>query len=96
MDCLVGFMTSLKTDGLLNDTIILFMGAFSSPGGHSREYLPTILAGGGFNHQGLIECKEGDTTRYPLSHLYVSILHQMGIDLNEFSGHEGNLDRLLG
>jgi hypothetical protein len=96
MDCLVGFMTSLKTDKLLDDTIVLFMGAFSSPGGHSREYLPTILAGGGFNHQGLIECKEGDTTRYPLSHLYVSILHQMGIDLNEFSGHEGNLDRLLG
>ena len=53
------------------------MGAFSSPGGHSREYLPTILAGGGFNHQGLIECKEGDTMRYPLSHLYVSILNQM-------------------
>ena len=95
MDCLVGFMTSLKTDGLLDDTIVLFMGAFSSPGGHSREYLPTILAGGGFKHQGLIECKEGDITRYPLSHLYVSILHQMGIDLNEFSGHQGNLDRLI-
>jgi len=27
--------------------------------------------------------------------LYVSILHQMGIDLNEFSGHEGNLDKIL-
>jgi len=95
MDCLVGFMTSLKTDKLLDDTIVLFMGAFSSPGGHSREYLPTILAGGGFNHQGLIECKEGDTMRYPLSHLYVSILNQMGIDLNNFSGHQGNLNRLI-
>jgi len=95
MDCLVGFMTSLKKDKLLEDTIILFMGAFSSPGGHSREYLPTILAGGGFNHQGLIEFKEGDTMRYPLSHLYVSILNQMGIDLNNFSGHQGNLNRLI-
>ena len=95
MDCLVGFMTSLKTEKLLDDTVILFMGAFSSPGGHSREYLPTILAGGGFKHQGLIECKEGDTTRYPLSHLYVSILNQMGIDLDNFSGHQGNLNRLI-
>ena len=95
MDCLGRFMTSLKKDKLLEDTIILFMGAFSSPGGHSREYLPTILAGGGFNHQGLIECKEGDTMRYPLSHLYVSILNQMGIDLNNFSGHQGNLNRLI-
>jgi hypothetical protein len=30
-----------------------------------------------------------------LSHLYVSILNQMGIDLNNFSGHQGNLNRLI-
>ena len=77
-DCLSGFLTSLEKDDLLDDTIVLFMGAFSSPGGHSREYLPTVLAGGGFKHQGVIECKEKNTIRYPLSHLYVSILHQMG------------------
>jgi len=94
-DCLSGFLTALKNDDLLDDTIVLFMGAFSSPGGHSREYLPTILAGGGFKHQGVIECKEGDAIRYPLSHLYVSILHQMGIDLDEFSGNRGDLDRLF-
>ena len=93
--CLSEFIRSLKQDGLLNDTIVLFMGAFSSPGGHSREYLPTVLAGGGFKHQGLIECREGESIRYPLSHLYVSILHQMGIDLDEFSGHAGSLDKLL-
>ena len=94
-DCLSGFLTSLEEDNLLDDTIVLFMGAFSSPGGHSREYLPTVLAGGGFKHQGVIECKEKDTIRHPLSHLYVSILHQMGIDLDEFSGNQGNLDQFL-
>ena len=94
-DCFSGFLTSLQKDDLLDDTIVLFMGAFSSPGGHSREYLPTVLAGGGFNHQGVIECKEKDTIRHPLSHLYVSILHRMGIDLDEFSGNRGNLDQFL-
>ncbi len=97
--CLSGFLTDLKNDQLLDDTIVLFMGAFSSPGGHSREYLPTVLAGGGFDHQGLVECKNpnkpGGTLRYSLSQLYVSILHQMGTDVNEFSGHEGNLDKIL-
>lgn len=94
-DSLSGFLTSLKKDDLLDDTIVLFMGAFSSPGGHSRDYLPTVMAGGGFQHQGVIECKEKDTIRHPLSHLYVSILHQMGIDLEEFSGNKGNLDQFL-
>ena len=98
-DSLSGFLADLKQDNLLEDTIVLFMGAFSSPGGHSREYLPTVLAGGGFNHQGLVECKDSTNPdgplRYTLSELYVSILHQMGIDLNEFSGHAGSLDKIL-
>ena len=97
--CLSGFLTGLKNDRLLDDTIVLFMGAFSSPGGHSRQYLPTVLAGGGFDHQGLIECcnpsNPGGPLRYTLSQLYVSILHQMGIDVNEFSGHQGNVDNIL-
>ena len=95
MDCLASFIAALAEDDLLAKTIVLFMGAFSSPGGHSREYLPTILAGGGFKHQGLLECREGDAIRYPLSHLYVSVLNQMGIDLGEFSGHRGNLNQIL-
>ena len=97
--CLSNFLTDLKSDQLLDDTIVLFMGAFSSPGGHSREYLPTVLAGGGFDHQGLVECRNpadpDGPLRYTLSELYVSILHQMGIDVNEYSGHQGNLDTIL-
>lgn len=98
LDGLSEFLTDLKKDKLLDDTIVLFMGAFSSPGGHSREYLPTILAGGGFKHQGVIECRNKDAEgplRYTLSQLYVTILHQMGIDLDEFSGHVGNLDTVV-
>jgi len=97
--CLSGFLSDLKKDKLLDDTIVLFMGAFSSPGGHSRAYLPTVLAGGGFKHQGTIECRDkanaNGPLRYTLSQLYVSILHRMGIDLNEFSGNVGNLDKIL-
>ena len=53
------------------------------------------MAGGGFQHQGVIESREKETIRHPLSHLYVSILHQMGIDIDEFSGNQGNLDQFL-
>ena len=85
------FLASMKKSNILKDTIVLFMGSFSNPGRHSRENTPTIIAGGGFKHQGLIQCKD----QYQLSQLYVSILHQMGIDVNEFSTLKGNMDKVL-
>lgn len=95
-DCFSQFLTSLKKENLLNDTIVLFKGGFGNPGSHSRQTLPTILAGGGFNHQGVIECKnEREENIHPLAHLYVTIMHQMGLDIDEFSSYRGNLDRML-
>jgi hypothetical protein len=92
-----GFLDKLKKDGTLDDTIVLFMGGFSNPGGHSRKYLPTILAGGGFKHQGALECRSGDQFKHSLSDLYVSILHQMGIEnVSEFAQSAGNMDAALG
>ncbi len=54
---------------------MLMMGTFCNPGRHNREFIPTLVAGGGFKHQGVVECKG----EYRLSHLYVSILHQLGL-----------------
>ena len=86
-----GFLSSLKESALFDDTIVLMMGSFCDPGRHSRQFIPAIVAGGGFNHQGIVECKD----RYRLSQLYVSILHQMGIDVDEFSTFKGDLDEVL-
>lgn len=95
MDQFSGFLTSLKESRTLDDTIVLFLGAYSSPGTHRREYIPAILAGGGFNHQGIVDCVKGETLLHPLSHLYVSIMHAMGLDLDAFATHRGDVDRLL-
>jgi len=90
-DCVSGFLDSLKKSKLLDDTIVLFMGTFNSPGAHSRHFIPTVLAGGGFKHQGFVECKD----KYQLAHLYTTILNQMGIDVNEFASISGNLNKVL-
>jgi hypothetical protein len=90
-DCVSGFLTSMRESNLLDDTIVLMMGTFCNPGRHNREFIPTLVAGGGFKHQGVVECKG----EYRLSHLYVSILHQLGIDIDEFATFKGNLDKVL-
>ena len=91
MNSIASFLTSMKKSKLLNDTIVLVMGSFCDPGRHSREFTPALIAGGGFKHQGLVECKD----KYRLSQLYVSILHQMGIDVDEFASFKGDLDKVL-
>lgn len=95
MDSFADFLGSMKENGQWEDTIVLFMGGFSDPGAHSRKYLPAVLAGGGFRHQGLLECKQGDRLEHTLSELYVSICHQMGVDVGEFAGAKGNLDKVI-
>jgi hypothetical protein len=95
MDGFSDFVTNLKNDGTLDDTIVLFMGAYSSPGVHRRENLPIVLAGGGFRHQGLIDCHRNGALQHPLSHLYVSIIHQMGLDIDQFGPDRGNIDKLI-
>jgi len=95
MESFGDFLTSLKQDGQWDDTIVLFMGGFSNPGGHSRDFLPTILAGGGFRHQGLIECQHGGRLEHTLSELFVSICHQMGMDVGEFAAAKGDLDNII-
>lgn len=89
------FLTALKENGQWDDTIVLFMGGFSNPGAHSRQYLPSVLAGGGLRHQGLLECKLGGRLEHTLSELYVSICHQMGVDVGEFAAAKGDLDKLI-
>ena len=86
-------LTDLKQSKMLDDTIVLFMGGFCDPGAHSREFIPMILAGGGFKHQGIVGCKD-DKERYP-AHVYTSILRKMGIDINEFATQKGHVDHLL-
>ena len=89
------FLSSIKASGQMDETIILFLGGFNDAGAHQRKHIPCILAGGGFKHQGIVDCMKGDKPTYTLSELYVSIMHQMGLDLNEFAGFKGDLDKII-
>ena len=89
------FIASLKENNQLDDTIVLIIGAFSDAGRHSRPTMPTVLVGGGFNHRGIVDCLENDKLNIKQSHLYLTMLRQMGITADDFAGDTGNVDHLL-
>ena len=74
---------------LFDHTSILNVSNLGNASAHSCTNLPIILAGGGYKHQGhVIKDRENNT---PLSNLFVRILQQTGIDVDQF----GSSDKVL-
>jgi hypothetical protein len=96
-DALNDFLTSLhsaKEEGqtLLDRTMVLYGTCMGSANSHSNVNLPVLLAGGGFKHGQHLAF---DTkNNYPLSNLYLSMLHRLGIETNEFSTSKGTMTGL--
>lgn len=93
-DALNGFLTSLtetkeQDESLLQRTMVLYGTCMGSANSHTNLNLPVILAGGGFKHgQHLAFDKDNN---YPLSNLYLSILHRLGIEADSFSTSSGTM-----
>lgn len=84
-------LDEVQEDGqsLLDRTTVLFGSHLLDGHGHSQANLPTIVAGGGFRHKGLLQF-DGDG-RYPLTNLYLSMLHKLGIEVDSFSTSTGTM-----
>ena len=96
-DALNAFITSLnetKEEGqsLLDRTMVLYGTCMGSANSHSNVNLPVLLAGGGFKHGQHLAFDQQNN--YPLSNLYLSMLHRLGIETNEFSSSKGTLTGL--
>lgn len=94
---LADFVEDLKTDGLLDDTIVLIAGNMGDPSLHTMKDMSVILAGGGFKHAGQrIPCKDNGRLVRPLANLYTSVLHQSGLlEYRGFAGIPGDMDDVL-
>jgi len=78
-----------REDGepLLDRTMILYGTNLGNANTHVTTNLPTIFAGGGFNHGQHLAF---DTDRnYPLPNLFVSMLQRMGIETDKFASSTG-------
>src|SRR5204862_5212072 len=93
-DALAGFLTALREtnedgESLLDRTMVLYGTPMGSANSHSNVNLPMLIAGGGFKHGQHLAF---DTqNNYPLSNLYLAMLHRLGIETNEFSTAKGTM-----
>lgn len=87
-------LQSTTEDGqpLLHRTQVLLTSNLGDAAKHSSDNLPTLLAGGGFKHQGHLAFNR--EKNQPLSNLYLRMLHQMGIETDRFGCSTGALGDL--
>jgi Protein of unknown function (DUF1552) len=96
-DALNTFLTSLgetkeRDQSLLDRTMVLYGTCMGSANSHSNANLPVLLAGGGFKHGQHLAF---DTrNNYPMTNLYLSMLHRLGIEANDFSTSKGTMTGL--
>lgn len=91
------FLSALDTtkeggQTLLDRTQVLYGTPMGSANSHSNVNLPVLLAGGGFKHGQHLAF---DTkNNYPLSNLYLTMLHRLGVETGEFSTAKGTMTGL--
>lgn len=76
---------------LLDRTTIVITSNLGSGSSHSNKDLPVLLAGGRFKHGQHLALEPGTV---PLSNLYLSVLHQLGLDDKSFGTATGTLKGL--
>ena len=82
----------VEPDGsnLLDSTMVLFGSGMGSGSRHTNSNLPIIFAGGGFKHGQHLDLGY----KQPLCNLYVSMLQQLGCEVERFNTSTGTLTGL--
>lgn len=90
---------------LLDTTITLIGSAMGDASRHTRRSYPLMVCGGGFNHKRHLSCATPDVQESEVSNpdvrnemacdLYVTILQQLGFEVDQFSTSQSNLNGVL-
>ena len=84
------------TGTLLDHTTVVIGSNFGDSSNHTCNNLPTIVAGGGFDHGQHITSDPGATDSRLLGDLFVSILSQLGVESPRFSDATRGISELNG
>ncbi len=101
MHCLAGFLKQLgekkNTAGksLLDDTVILLGTGMGDASRHSNANLPTLVAGGGFNHGSHIAIDSSKSDAPLLGDLYITLMQRLGIEADSFSNASHNMNQIF-
>ena len=103
MKCLSRFISQLKQKSdaegrpLLDSTLVLFGTGMGDASRHANSDLPTLVAGGGLKHGRHLAFDKDDPKQADivLGDLYLTLMHQLGMESDTFSNASKNLDHLL-
>lgn len=101
MKCLANFLGQLKTktdaEGrfLLDSTIVLFGTGMGDASRHSNRDLPTLVAGGGFDHGQHISQDPNADDALLLGDLYLTLMEQLGMEQGQFSNATRNMSSVF-
>lgn len=89
-----GFLGRLKAteeedSNLLDRTMILYGSHLGNASSHNNSNMPILLAGGGFKHGRHLAFDAENN--YPLPNLFVSMLQQMGLEVDGFASSTGTM-----
>ncbi|MCB1065595.1 MAG: DUF1552 domain-containing protein [Verrucomicrobiae bacterium] len=78
---------------LLDETMVILTSNLGNASSHNNKNMPVIFAGGGFQHGRHLAFDQKDN--YPLPNLYLSALHQLGLQDETFATSTGEMDGLV-
>ena len=102
MKCFNRFLEQLKAkkdvEGrpLLDSTIVLLGTGMGNASVHSNSNLPIVVAGGGFQHGQHIAIDRKAADAPLLGDLYITMMQQLGLEVDRFSNASRNMNHLFG
>lgn len=86
------FLRKLKTDKLLDDTMVMLTSNLGNASSHDNRNMPLLFAGGGFRHGQHLAFDQKNN--YPLPNLFLSALHRLGMEDEKFATSTGEMSGL--
>ncbi len=86
------FLRALKSDGLLDETMVLMTSNLGNASSHDTKNMPVLFAGGGFRHGQHLAFDQQNN--YPLPNLFVSALQRLGLEQDSFATSTGTMTGL--
>ncbi len=86
------FLRKLKTDKLLDETMVLLTSNLGNASAHDNKNMPVLFAGGGFKHGQHLAFDQKNN--YPLPNLYLGALQRLGLEEDKFATSTGTMSGL--
>jgi hypothetical protein len=81
-----------EDNSLLCSTAIVYGSGMGDSNTHDNTNLPTLVAGGGLNHGNHWAHDRNSANPRLLGDLYISVMQQLGMDVDQFAGANRNLN----